>query len=639
MSLADFTAALSPSAEFATAHTDAFGALFRLADRSGRGHVGLDDYLAFSHLISKPGSEYELAFRLLDTDRDGVVTLSQFKQLITAHTKASPSQAPLDWSSEWMKLQFASAKAKADTLTFDELSQLMGEYEQERLTQEFRFHDKKQTGYISKDALLSIVQNSLHHRMNPYIASRLADIATLYQGKVSLANLRATYNAIQKIDHVAAALESARIHNPDGISKPELETLVRAKASFTPMEVDIVYHLASSGSGPRPERLTLSALKRLFEEKWDEATGPAVTAAAPAAAEPHKQHLSPLMEVLKSAYNFTLGSIAGAVGATVVYPIDLVKTRMQNQRNQVGEVLYKNGIDCFQKVIRNEGFRGLYSGLTPQLVGVAPEKAIKLTVNDLARSKLRGSDGSLPLWAEILAGCMAGGSQVIFTNPLEIVKIRLQVAGEIAKNAIDGAALPKPSAVQIVRQLGLLGLYKGVLACMLRDVPFSGIYFAAYAHLKTDLFGEGVNGKKLSAGELLTAGAIAGMPAAYLVTPADVIKTRLQVAARKGETTYTGIMDAFYKIMREEGPKAFFKGGVARVLRSSPQFGVTLACYELLKSALPINFEQMTLPHIPAAGVTSSATTAAAHEEKKNMLRVIHNLPPTYYNGRAYFQK
>ena len=77
------------------------------------------------------------------------------------------------------------------------------------------------------------------------------------------------------------------------------------------------------------------------------------------------------------------------------------------------------------------------------------------------------------------------------------------------------------------------------------------------------------------------------MPAAYLVTPADVIKTRLQVAARKGESTYTGIMDAFTKIMREEGPKAFFKGGPARVLRSSPQFGVTLAVYELLQTSFP----------------------------------------------------
>lgn len=73
-----------------------------------------------------------------------------------------------------------------------------------------------------------------------------------------------------------------------------------------------------------------------------------------------------------------------AVGATAVYPIDLVKTRMQNQRTGsfIGELMYRNSFDCCKKVIRHEGFVGLYRGLVPQLMGVAPEKAIKLTVSE-----------------------------------------------------------------------------------------------------------------------------------------------------------------------------------------------------------------------------------------------------------------
>lgn len=84
------------------------------------------------------------------------------------------------------------------------------------------------------------------------------------------------------------------------------------------------------------------------------------------------------------------------------------------------------------------------------------------------------------------------------------------------------------------------------------------------------------------------AGAIAGMPAAYFTTPCDVIKTRLQVEARKGETRYTGLRHAASTIWREEGIQAFFKGGPARVLRSSPQFGFTLAAYEVLQKWLPM---------------------------------------------------
>ena len=89
------------------------------------------------------------------------------------------------------------------------------------------------------------------------------------------------------------------------------------------------------------------------------------------------------IQILESVYRFALGSIAGATGATAVYPIDLVKTRMQNQRtgSYIGELMYRNSFDCFKKVIRHEGFTGLYRGLVPQLMGVAPEKAIKLTVS------------------------------------------------------------------------------------------------------------------------------------------------------------------------------------------------------------------------------------------------------------------
>lgn len=79
---------------------------------------------------------------------------------------------------------------------------------------------------------------------------------------------------------------------------------------------------------------------------------------------------------------------------------------MQNQRSKsyVGEVMYRNSFDCFKKVVRHEGVLGLYKGLTVQLIGVAPEKAIKLTVNDFARDKFMQYTGELPLYAEIISG-------------------------------------------------------------------------------------------------------------------------------------------------------------------------------------------------------------------------------------------
>jgi len=138
-----------------------------------------------------------------------------------------------------------------------------------------------------------------------------------------------------------------------------------------------------------------------------------------------------------------------------------------------------------------------------------------------------------------------------------------------------------------------LGLYRGASACLLRDIPFSAIYFPTYWHLKKDVFKEGYNGKQLSFWETLGSAAIAGMPAAYLTTPADVVKTRLQVEARKGQTNYKGLTDAFVKIYREEGFKALFKGGPARIIRSSPQFGFTLLAYEYLHKFFPYPWQEM----------------------------------------------
>lgn len=121
-----------------------------------------------------------------------------------------------------------------------------------------------------------------------------------------------------------------------------------------------------------------------------------------------KEDRGAVTEVLESLYRFTLGSVAGAAGATVVYPIDLVKTRMQNQRagSYVGELMYRNSIDCVKKVVRYEGAAGLYRGLLPQLVGVCPEKAIKLTMNDLVRDKFLNFNGNNKIlnWQEVIAG-------------------------------------------------------------------------------------------------------------------------------------------------------------------------------------------------------------------------------------------
>ncbi|XP_073754951.1 electrogenic aspartate/glutamate antiporter SLC25A13, mitochondrial isoform X5 [Callorhinus ursinus] len=459
---------------------------------------------------------------------------------------------------------------------------LLLEIQLEHAKQAFVQRDNARTGKVTAIDFRDIMVTIRPHVLTPFVEECLVAAAggtTSHQVSFSYFNgFNSLLNNMELIRKIYSTLAGNR--KDVEVTKEEFVLAAQKFGQVTPMEVDILFQLADLYE-PRG-RMTLADIERIAP--LEEGTLPFNLAEAQRQKKASVDSSRPvLLQVAESAYRFGLGSIAGAVGATAVYPIDLVKTRMQNQRSTgsfVGELMYKNSFDCFKKVLRYEGFFGLYRGLLPQLLGVAPEKAIKLTVNDFVRDKFMSRDGSVPLAAEILAGGCAGGSQVIFTNPLEIVKIRLQVAGEITTG-------PRVSALSVVRDLGFFGIYKGAKACFLRDIPFSAIYFPCYAHVKASFASES---GQISPGSLLLAGAIAGMPAASLVTPADVIKTRLQVAARAGQTTYSGVMDCFRKILREEGPRALWKGAGARVFRSSPQFGVTLLTYELLQRWFYVDF-------------------------------------------------
>ncbi|PGH18949.1 hypothetical protein AJ80_04276 [Polytolypa hystricis UAMH7299] len=586
----DFIDAIAPKQEdYHKIKREQYGILFRIADRRRSGKINLHDWTAFENLLAKPDAEYEIAFRLFDVHGTGVVKCDEFQKYYNLNK--GKNTIPFDWNSEWASLYIGRKKTRHD-MTYPQFAQMLRGLQGERIRQAFHYFDKDGDGYIQPEDFQRIILETAKHKLSDHLLDNLPTLCTVSMGnKISYANVRAFQNIIREMDMIDYIIRSA-------IDKSEDKKITRTDflneaaritrfSLFTPMETDILFHFA--GLDAPSGKLSLHDFAKVVDASWQ--TTPTLGDEVIAGISEAKNQAvtktkGAFHQVLQSVHHFGLGSIAGAFGAFMVYPIDLVKTRMQNQRSaRVGERLYNNSIDCARKVIRNEGVRGLYSGVGPQLIGVAPEKAIKLTVNDLVRSALGDKQTGKMWWPhELVAGGAAGACQVVFTNPLEIVKIRLQVQGEIAKS-VEGA--PRRSAMWIIKNLGLVGLYKGASACLLRDVPFSAIYFPAYAHLKSDVFGE-TKTNKLGVVQLLTAGAIAGMPAAYLTTPCDVIKTRLQVEARKGETKYTSLRHCASTIMKEEGFKAFFKGGPARIFRSSPQFGFTLAAYELLQNWLPM---------------------------------------------------
>ncbi|XP_059091848.1 calcium-binding mitochondrial carrier protein Aralar1-like isoform X1 [Tigriopus californicus] len=524
-------------------------------DQSKDGLISFDEFSSFEGRLCVPDALYRTAFQLFDTNGNGTVSFDEFEEIIKQTTLHQ--SIPFPFSSDFVKLYFGKKKDRA--VTYAEFSQFLHDFHEEYATVAFKVKDTSGNGFISTQDFHDIMVTIKGHLLTDPVKQNLINAASggvggtqqvSYPFFVAFISLLSNIELIKKI--YLNATNGSRLQE---VTKEEFLHSAQMMSQITPLEVDILFHLCDLMH--QTGRIMYSDLQTISPEQYMKQITARLTDIH-AVSSPEDRGF--VIQVLESVYRFALGSIAGATGATAVYPIDLVKTRMQNQRtgSYVGEIMYRNSVDCFKKVLRHEGFTGLYRGLVPQLMGVAPEKAIKLTMNDFVRDKFMQKDGRIDWKYEILAGGSAGASQVMFTNPLEIVKIRLQVAGEIASNE-------KVSALSVVRELGFFGLYKGARACLLRDIPFSAI----------------------------------------------------QVVAREGQTTYTGLLDAARKIYAEEGFKAFWKGSIARMCRSSPQFGVTLVTYELLQRTFYVDFggshPSGSTAEVPAGSAEMSRSTNPDH--------------------------
>jgi hypothetical protein len=142
------------------------------------------------------------------------------------------------------------------------------------------------------------------------------------------------------------------------------------------------------------------------------------------------------------------------------------------------------------------------------------------------------------------------------------------------------AATGTKSAVRVVQELGVRGLYKGLPATLLRDVPFSFLFFPIYSNIRQAwLHRRGGTRGEVGLLPTLVAGATAGAIAAAVVTPADVVKTRFQVK----HSPYASLSQCARAVWREEGARGFLKGAVERMAIQAPLYGVALLAFELQK--------------------------------------------------------
>lgn len=284
-----------------------------------------------------------------------------------------------------------------------------------------------------------------------------------------------------------------------------------------------------------------------------------------------------LMEHLCYCLNGTgTGHIHTANGATI--PIDPKKIKWF-KRPIPGH--FTGTFDALIKISRTEGMLSLWSGLPPTLLMAIPATVVYFTVYDRLRAGLWSWHGSKdqPIWIPAFCGATARCIAASVISPLEMVRTKMQ-SRRLSYPEVTRAV------IQLVKHEGLLSLWRGLGPTLMRDVPFSSIYWASYEFMK-QYFEQTTPDKKFS----LIAGALAGSMAAISTLPFDVAKTHRQIELGErdlliGQTNNSQpkamkkTSQLLKDIYRRNGITGLFSGIVPRVIKVAPSCAIMITCYE-----------------------------------------------------------
>ncbi|KAG1492947.1 hypothetical protein G6F47_005947 [Rhizopus delemar] len=270
------------------------------------------------------------------------------------------------------------------------------------------------------------------------------------------------------------------------------------------------------------------------------------------------------------------GAGAGIISSIVTCPLDVAKTRLQNQGIlSPGEKMYKGTVGTLSRILYEEGVRGLYRGLGPTILGYLPTWAIYFTAYDYCKGRWAEEISTEKGWLLHIASAMSAGAlSTILTNPLWVIKTRLMTQNERTlyryNNTIHAFST-------IAKEEGFRGFYKG-LGPSLIGISHVAVQFPLYEKLKVVLHTEMTTGGSSS---ILLASALSKMAASLATYPHEVIRTRLQNQTRK-PYKYNGIVHAIKVMSKEEGVRGFYKGLSTNLVRTVPSSALTILTYELV---------------------------------------------------------
>eukprot|EP01132_Coremiostelium_polycephalum_P000687 gene687-848_t len=293
--------------------------------------------------------------------------------------------------------------------------------------------------------------------------------------------------------------------------------------------------------------------------------------------------------IISNSYsNLTLHVVAGALSRVsesfIMFPLDTLKTKLQfNQKSTLsnnGSVIRTLVIDTAKK----EGIRGFYRGFIPHLLYVAPAASISFVCYEAIVKAI-----VIPILGMGLARVVGS----IMRTPFDQVKMRQQV--------YHTSALQTYKSI-IKSKNGYYGLFKFSYVSLLRDIPYTALYFSSYELFRylekkyflytpnnniknnnsTSATTTIENKQKLKGIHNLVAGSAAGAISTIITNPIDVIKTKVQTSQNLNIT----VSDAFKQIFKSEGVHGFTKGLLIRLIHIVPSAGISFASYEFFKNIL-----------------------------------------------------
>ncbi|WIA13872.1 hypothetical protein OEZ85_002444 [Tetradesmus obliquus] len=288
------------------------------------------------------------------------------------------------------------------------------------------------------------------------------------------------------------------------------------------------------------------------------------------------------------------GSMGGTIEACCLQPIDVIKTRLQ--LDKAGK--YKGIVDCGKQVVKEEGVRALWKGLTPFATHLTLKYALRMGSNSAYQSLLRDRDGKLSDGGRLAAGAAAGITEaLLIVTPFEVVKIRLQQQKGLAYDKLKYHN-PIHCARTILAEEGLRGMWSGATPTMMRNGTNQMCLFWAKNNVDKYLWGkhEG-DGKQLTAAQSMASGFSAAFLGPVATGPMDVIKTRMMAQGKKGSSgvQYSSMLDALVKIPQQEGIRALWRGLLPRLMRIPPGQAIVWAVSDQITGY----FEQRELRRHP----------------------------------------